>query len=232
MKNPYLYFTSDYYSTTQIDELVYNITVSGVTQQQLDDAIVTFRTSDEIDISYSADTSTFLTTDEIEASGSAYTEGFIDSDTINTKIAGFVTEFLISSEIDPIFSAHTSELLTEAEAQIYVNSGVNNSMEYWYTAPYYERTFFTDLRSYSINYPLNSEVEVYISGNTYWEVTSSPATWLSVSISEGIGFSSITLVASQNSDSGSRQTSMTFDADDVVETPWTILITQAGNTTT
>jgi len=235
MKNPYLYFTSNYYTTTEIDEIVYNITISGVTQQQLDDATDTFLTSDEIDTSYSASTSTYLTLDEIDETGSAYTDGFIYTDEIDTKISGFTTDFLTSPEIDVVFSAHTSELQSESEAQTEIDRALEVSMTYWHPSPYYERTFITDHHtpgtSLTIGNTAGDSGTTYISGNTYWERTLSPAEWLDNSLiaNEGTGTTELIFTATDNNASATaRTTPLYFDSDNTVNMPDVIWVKQLG----
>jgi len=226
MKNPYNFFTSDYYTTTQIDELVYNITVSGVTQQQLDDAIVTFRTSDQIDVSYSAATSTFLTLDEINETGSGYTDGFISSSEIDSKVTDFTTEFLTPSEIDIIFSAHTENLATEVEAQSEIDDALEVSTDYWYPAPYYNRVFVTDSDLYELdNGSAGKTVDVIISGNTPWQILFSPV-WTSESPSYGTGTTVMTLTTLDASGSPMREANLIIGCDDTAGTPKTLLIRQ------
>jgi len=233
MKNPYTFFTSsDYYTTSQIDTIVYNITVSGVTQQQLDDVTVTFRTSDQIDAAYSASTSTYLTLDEINATGSAYTYGFIEQLEITSKIADFTANFLTAPEIDIVFSAHTSELITEAEAQTQIDAATEVSMDYWHPAPYYERLFFTDDNSlanpYLIAQPLNSQVTIHISGNTPW-VLGDNVGWLSYSTEYGTGFTDLVVTATSANSSGSNRSAIiTFTYDNAPGTPKSVFVSQSG----
>lgn len=228
MKNPYNFFTSDSYTKTEIYQLVYNITVSGVTQQQLDDAISTFRTSDQIDTSYSAATSTYLTLEEINVTGSAYTDGFITNAEIDSKVAGFVTDFLTPSEVDVVFSAHTENLVTESEAQTQIDNAVEVSEDYWHPAPYYERTLITDAIYYDIGNAVSSEVDVILSGNTPWEITSSPP-WTTESHSYGTGTTVITLTTDEQGPENDRQSYLVLNATDVAGTPLYITINQLGS---
>jgi len=229
MKNPYNFFSSDYYKTSQIDTMVYNITVSGVTQQQLDDATETFRTDSEIDVIYTDTTSIYLTLEEINSAGSAYTDGFIYSPEIDFKIAGFMTSFLTSPEIDTIFSGFTAELLSESEAQIQIDNGTEVSMDYWHPAPYYERTLLME-ESVTIGNEAGNSITSYISGNTYWERTNSGPIWLSYALlaTEGTGTTELTFQATQNNSDASRYTTIFFDSDDVVNMPISIRVYQSG----
>ena len=229
MKNPYDFFTSDSYTKTELDAIVYEITVSGVTQQQLDDAIATFRTSDQIDTSYSASTANYLTLDEINATGSGYTEDFISSAEIDSRISDYFGDLLTPSEIDVVFSAHTENLVTEAEAQTQIDSAVEVSEDYWHPAPYYERVLVSDSTNYNIGATIGNTVDIILSGNTPWAIhpiVNPPFT--SESPDFGTGTTVITLTATQGGQAQPRQSTLRIESDDVAGAPLLLTITQAA----
>lgn len=236
-KNPNVLFPgASSYSKDEVDGMFSGLTTDGVTQSGM---------------TYAIEEGEFISESEINSIMDDYTINYISQTSINSKFVNATSDFWTADEIDSTLSGDTSYYYNSEEIDIYASgktanyptstevyddsySAVEVSQLYWHPAPYYKRTLATDGTEYTLGGNIGNTTEIYVSGNTYWEVEeysggkSSPqSSWYSLSQSTGTVSVEITVTADENNNTGSiREVDLRFSSVQVNGSPFIVTLTQ------
>lgn len=223
------------YSKDYVDQLFSGLTTDGVTQSSLTYAIQDFISETEINTIISDYTIDYISTTEINNKFDDATRNFWTSDEIDSALSAYTSLFYNSEQLDVFASGRTSNYpeLTDVYDNAYTE--IETSQEYWHPEPFYKRTLYTDSDLYILGGNIGNTVDIFVSGNTYWEVSqydgergsSPPEAWYSFSQTTGDTSLTITITAEQNNQTGSaRDVNLQFNAVQVAGSPFLVNLEQ------
>jgi len=234
-KNPNILFPGgSSYSKDEVDGQFSGLTSDGVTQSAMTYAIEDFISVTEINQIMSDLTVNYISQTEINNKFDTATADFWTSDEIDSVLSGNTSEFYNSEELDVFASGKTAIYSTSEEIYDNAYADVEVSQTYWHPEPFYKRTLGTDDTTYTLGWNVGSTTQIYVSGNTYWEVIEEDApfggaSWYSLSVTNGESSLYITVTAEETNTGPSRTINLEFNANEINQVPFTVALTQINN---